>query len=472
MFNRIKHVIAKLIFTIGFIGLFTGLMGFSAPAHADTEAFFSASWNGGAEANAEALAVAIAGADATGKILLEEEKTRSPHMVLRTLKPPTESEVLKFGTPVNSLEQAQATLEREVKTYDRQLNNAKVKVAKLKQKIKFHKNNPQKVKKLKKQLKKAQKHLKQVQTSWKYKPLLKAGQGVCGRNTGRFGNMVLGSFVDCIKTSDGELWKALGWVPELREAVVVGVKRTNGTYEAGCHNFWFFDIPQGTPDESMVIVVKSFAKVILEVAVGVHVKGDFTLDGEMRQDGKVCDTDSKTVHVDKIVEVDPIRVTETDTDRAMAFGESQVQANAQARAEVQADIAASLELKLKEQLYLKCEDIAPEPTITNFRVKNDLETDAQGQACASWQLAPGRTATLSFSVFFGTVVGERSFQVTGTGEKCVTIKAPSEVTPGDTTAGIPAGKDKVSYKLVDNASGKKDEASALYTVHPKAEHPA
>lgn len=116
----------------------------------------------------------------------------------------------------------------------------------------------------------------------------------------------------------------------------------------------------------------------------------------------------------------------------------------------------------------------PEPVITDFRVKNDLEVDAQGQACATFVLAQGRTATLKFSTFFGAVVGTSQYTVTSADsnkEYCVNIKAPSEVPQGDQAAGIPAGKDRVFYTIVDNASGKKDSKSADYTVHPRAPHP-
>ena len=118
--------------------------------------------------------------------------------------------------------------------------------------------------------------------------------------------------------------------------------------------------------------------------------------------------------------------------------------------------------------------VEPEPVITDFRVKNDLEVNAEGQACATFVLAQGRTATLKFSTFFGVVKGTSQFTVTSTDnnkEKCVTIKAPSEVPTGDTGAGIPAGKDRVFYTLVDDASGKTAAKSADYTVHPTAPHP-
>lgn len=434
-------------FAITIIAAFALVVGLITPAHADTTATFTASWNSTATANAEATAVAIAGADATGKLLLEEEKARSPHKVLRTLKPPTEAEVNNYGTPVNSREQAQSVLRQEVKHYDKQLNAAKVKVAKLKQKIKFYKHNPQKIKKLKKQLRKAQKYLKQVQTSWRYKPLLKLNQGVCGRNTGRTGHMILESFVDCILASQGEQWKALGWVPELRQAVIVGVKRTDGSYEAGCNNFWFFDIPEGTPDESMVIVVKAFAKVILDVAVNVHVKGDFTLYGEMRQDGKVCDTDSKTVHVDKMVEVGPIRVTETDTDRAMEFGQQQVQANAEARAKVQEAVAADLKLSLREELHLSC--AAPATGTVQIDRMNDVNQStvddkgvlhkSQTPGDVDYMVPAGQQATIRIdcgscsSVVFASN-GSKTLTVTGDGKvHTATFTYTASTEPGTDT---------------------------------------
>lgn len=447
MFKRFLTIVITALVMVG-------LMGFQ-PANADDiTAHFTASWNASAEATAEATAVAIAGADATGKLLLEEERERSPHQAIKELTPPTEAEVLKYGTPVNSFEQSQRVFAAEVETYDKQLNAAKVKLAKFQEKKKFFKKNKAKVKKFKKRIKKAKRHLNQVQTSWKYVPLLKAEQGTKGRNTGRNGDMILRSFIDTISAADGELWKAIGFVPDLRQAVVVGVKFTNGTYRAGCRNFWYFDIPEDTPDESVVLVVESFARVILTVFTAVRVQGEFTLTGELRKNGVVCDTDSKSIKVDQLVESEPVTVRETDTDRAMAIGQERAQADAKARAEAQQSVAAELQLKLKEELDLQCE-ITPEnpapraegPTVNDVLVNNTKTMTFTGK------LAPGTTGIASASAGTGTIVGERrkSLAVDESGYFSVTFTY---------RAGDEPGRDTVTM-VVDQSDGQSVTATTM-----------
>lgn len=447
MFKRILIIVITALTMLGLMGL--------QPANADdVTAHFTASWNASAEATAEATAVAIAGADATGKLLLEEERERSPHQAIKELTPPTEAEVMQYGTPVNSFDQSQRVFAAEVKAYDNVLNAAKVKLAKFQEKKKFFKNNKAKVRKLKKKIAKAKKHLNQVQTSWKYIPLLRADQGTCGRNTGRTGNMILRSFVDCIRAADGEEWKAIGFVPDLRQAVVVGVKFTNGTYRAGCRNFWYFDIPEDTPDESVVLVVESFARVILTVFTAVRVQGEFTLTGELKRNGVTCDTDSKTIKVDELIESETVTVRETDTDRAMAIGQERVQADAKARAEAQQSVAAELQLKLKEELDLQCE-ITPEnpaprasgPTVNDVLVNNTRTMTFTGK------LAPGTSGVASASAGTGTIVDERrkTLAVDQNGYFSVTFTY---------RAGDEPGRDTVTV-VVDQSDGQSVTATTM-----------
>ncbi len=115
----------------------------------------------------------------------------------------------------------------------------------------------------------------------------------------------------------------------------------------------------------------------------------------------------------------------------------------------------------------------PKPILLDVTQVNDLEINWETQICAEYNVAQGRSALLKFAPFYGTIVGgPSSFTVTGHDTKCVTLKASSEVPTGDTQAGIPAGKDRVTYTLTDTASG--DSATPMssdYRTYEPAVHP-
>lgn len=348
-------------FAFAILAAFALVVGLVAPASAETTADFSASWKSGASADAMATGVAIAGADATGKILLQEERTTMSAKDIKRMKPPTKAQIKRYGTVVHSNEDAQKVMTKQVTAYDKLVHNASVNVAKLLTKLKYADSAKEK-RVLKKKLRSAQSHLKAItkDEDWKYRPLIRLSDG-CFRNTGRNDRMNLTSFVECVKGDKAEI--DLGFDPKMRDMRVVGVILTDGTLKTPCENFAFFDIPEGTPSEDMFIVVEAFAKVKLTVGVSVHVLGDLVIHGVMKQDGTTCDEDSKTVPVDTMVSVPPVTVTATDTDQALAFGQEQVQADADARAEVQKSVAATLQTDVSLTMQLSC-DSSKSPDIS------------------------------------------------------------------------------------------------------------
>ena len=359
--NQFKRSIARSSFVLFVATVLSGLL--MQVASAAIVAEFTTTWSANSSAEAEATGVSYAGADARGKVFLEEERTNSPHDVLRKLQPPSEADVAKYATSVSSMDQAQAVLTKEVATYDKVVAKAKKKVLKLKLKLK-HGESSDKAK-LKKKLKKAKKVQNLVKTSWKYKPLLKFERGMSYRNTGRNDRLILESFVDYV---DGDkAFVVAGWVPELRDIVIVAVKKTDGTYLAGCNNFVYFNIPPGTLDRSVVVIVRVLAEVELEVSVGVRVAGRLTAHGVMKNNGVVCDEDSTFTDVNEFKALPPVKVRATDAAKAFDIGRNQAQADAKARAEVKNKLKIG-SLSLAEALA------STEDTIGKLKVVSLLES--------------------------------------------------------------------------------------------------
>lgn len=345
MFTFTRKIATMVIGIIVALGLTVNV------AFADTTATFTSSFNGTASAAAKAKAVAIGEADATGKILLEELRAQIPQSIQDKWKTPTKEQIVKYGTLVHSLPEAQAVLTEQVKAYDQAVNKARVKIAKLKLRIKHKDGN---VPKLKKKLKKAKKALKAiyVDKDWKYRPLIGLDRGVCFRNSGLLGNLVLQSFVDCVDGDKASVW--IGFNPVMREMRIVAVVKLDGSVEDGCLNIPFFDIPPGTPDRSLFIVVKSFVSLKLKVKVGVNVSGTLTVYGEMKQNGVTCDTDSKSVSVNQTGKTEEVEVTGMDMDKAIAFAENKVQASASAKAEAVANVQTSVQVSVSQTMTLSC----------------------------------------------------------------------------------------------------------------------
>jgi hypothetical protein len=176
----------------------------------------------------------------------------------------------------------------------------------------------------------------------------------------------------------------------------------------GCLNIPEFHITPGTPDRSLFIVVRSFAEVQLSVSVSVHVVGTLSVHGVMKQDGEVCDEDTQEKSVDKMVEVGPIMVSDTDTDHAMAVGQNHVQADAHARAEVQKAVQAAIQFEVSQTMHLECQGTQPTMTLSLDR-PNDLD-----QSVAS----PGEPIDWSFTPTYGHAVAP-----TGAGDVTFTVGA-------------------------------------------------
>ena len=350
-------MLKKLFVTI--LAALALVIGALSPAQATTTADFSAAWNAGSTANAEATGVALAGTDVTGKILLQEERATMSDNDIKRMKPPTKAQIMRYGTVVHSNVEGQQVMTKQITAYDNLVHNVSVKAKKLQVKLKYADSAKEK-RVLRQKLRRAQSQLKAiaVDAEWKYRPLIRLTDG-CFRNTGRNNLMNLTSFKECIKGDKAEV--DLGFDPVEREMRVVGVIYTNGTIKTTpCENFAYFDIPEGTPNEELYVVVDSFATVILTVSVGVRVAGDLTIYGVMRQDGTVCDQDQQTRHVNEFRQLPPVTVKDTDTDSALAFGQRQVQAETDVRAEVQKSVATDIKTNVSLTMHLQCG--TPQPT--------------------------------------------------------------------------------------------------------------
>lgn len=359
--NRIIAVLAMLAVVTGL----TTAIAVTPASAADTgtEATFSSSFNGTAKSDAQASGVATANASATGKILLEELRAQIPQSIQDKWKAPTREQINRYGTLVHSLDEANAVVAKETKVYDRIVNKARAKVAKLKLRIK-HKDGD--VPKLKKQLKKAKKALTAiyVDKNWKYRPLIGLARGVCYTNTGRLGNMGIQSFKDCVgdaaHPTEKVVW--IGLNPNMREMRIVAVELTDGTIKPGCLNIPDFELPPWLPDESLFLMVGAFAGLNLYVAVGSAVTGVLTVRGEIKQNGVVCASKTEEVKVDEFVPLKTVTVSASDTDEAIAFAENQVQADAQAMASAATSVQAAIELAVSKTMTLSCPPVNNPPT--------------------------------------------------------------------------------------------------------------
>lgn len=239
-----------------------------------------------------------------------------------------------------------------------------------------------------------------------------------------------------------------------------------GTFHQVCKNWWMIGVVP-TLTENDVHLVESELDIVEETVVEASASATATAKGYLEcPSGKLWGEASASASASSF---------------ASAF------AKVRFKAQAVGDLKLSLIAKLKEsvmaiarakaaaRIKLVCKDQPPpenpKPNLLEVTQVNDLEVNATMVICAAYLVADGRTATLTFAPVFGTIVGQATFQVTGQDSKCVTLKAPGEVPQGHAGEGLPAGKDKVKYKLVDNSSGEKDVAETVYTVHPTAPHP-
>lgn len=311
---------------------------------------------------AKAKAAAYAGATVTADNLLEEERTASPHKVLRKLDTPNRAEALRYGTRVHGNDAAQADMRKQVRAYDKLRDRAETRVATLKLKLK-HDSKGKKAK-LKRQLKKAQKHLNQVKKSWKYKPL-QVFTG-CVRNTGRWDRLTLESFKFCVGGPDDKnAWIAIGWVPELRDTVIVGKEVRATGYEEGCHNFVYYDIPPETPDESFYVVVQNVLQIMLDVMVGYETTARLTVGGRL-----TCPDGS--VKQDEVSEVFGFEDSVSESvkgqrkfDEILRIAEDRVRVNSSLRDHVAVKVSDEHSESLEKRLTLKCDNMGPVGEIVN-----------------------------------------------------------------------------------------------------------
>lgn len=311
---------------------------------------------------AGAHSVAWSGIDITGKVLLEQEKTRSKHIEIRDLRIPTEAEVAKYGTIVHSMKEGQAVLAKEVSAYDKLVSQQKLKIKKLKLRIKHADAEEHKL--LKRKLRKAKKVLKKYQTSWQYKPLLVLSRGVCYLNSGRRNNLDLQPFRDCV---DGDkLYVTMGWVPEVREAVIASIKHSDGTYEDACHNYGGFDIPEGTPEASLFVVVESLLGVRADVSAAYTETVTLTIGGELMCPDGTPVRDERTVTQTKSDFIRKYGVPVTSVDEAMRFGDEQVRLRREERVGTSVSVSDQLVQSIGAELNLTCPNNPPVVDLVQF----------------------------------------------------------------------------------------------------------
>ena len=417
---------------------------------AGTEAFFSSSFNGTLQSEAQATGVAVAGANALGKTILEDEKTNSPYAAIRNFKRPSFDAVKKNATTINSNQEGQKVAAAEVAKYTKLVNKSKVKVAKLKLRIKHKDGN---VPKLKKQLKRAKKHVVTVLTSPKFVPTIEVPAGVCVLHSARNVTNDLQKFNYCIGAHNNVAEIYIMWIPEVGAFITVYVVLTDGTVLVGCSNLTWFIIPPGTPDETLFLLVRSFVGLKLDVSVAGAIKGRLTVYGEMKQNGETCDKKEDFEDVNVIVPIKTVSVSASDVASAIAFGENQVRADVKAMAEAVASVQSSTQLSVSKTLTLYCPPATPKPIFIGMDVINDvlvnnqvLLEDIQGS------VAPNHTALLVCSALNGSTIiaGNRQTVSGNFTAQPMTLRAPDEQPPANSQYNIPAKYDRVKCDLLQD----------------------
>lgn len=460
MIHKCKHLMTRLIITLGFTALLTGLLGLS-PAHADITAHFEAVAFANAKAEAEATAAAVGEVDVTARMLLEEERASMPASVIKKWESPTMAQTRKHGTLVHSMEAAQRAFNRQIPVYLDLVNDARAAVAKARIKLKYADTAAEK-RKWKKRLVQAKKHRKAVflDENWKFRPLVGMDDG-CFRNTGRNGNMVLNSFVECIGpgTKRAEVWHGYDIVKNATRVVLVVFH--DGSTKEGCLNFSMFDIPEGTPSEDMVLIVGSLLEVEVTVTVAVTVTGRLTVRGELRRDGVVCDSEekSKEISVTKYVTK---TVSKKSVEEALAFGEEAVNADVELQESVMAEVKRDATVEISQTIDLSCETDSP-PAFVQFREMNDLEVNWVDDHCVTIDTPAGHTATVYWEATYGSFATPQKTAQDGV-QICSLYKAPSEVPAG--------GTDRITVRAVDNVTGLDvTKTTQPFVIHPTAPHP-
>lgn len=369
--NSIKNIVTTLLASLT---LLAGMLAFAAPAanaagdgtSIPPSARVWAKSVNMVSVEAKAEAVAIAGAEAKGKILLEEFRAQVPQSIQDKWKPPTREELDKYGTIAHSLAEAQAMVTTQVTAYKKMITDQQLKIKKLKIKIKFAKKHGDhvKAKKLKKRLKKARKQLTAlyVDKDWRYRPLIGLARGVCYVNTGLNGNLGVQSFEDCVgdpaHPNEDVVW--IGYSAVFDEMRIVAVENADGTIDPGCLNIPDFEVPPGTLSEALFLVVKSFAqaKALVELLYSGYFK--LTVGGELTcPDGTIV-RDEKT----KVFQSEPIKLTKEvnspkSVEEAIAFGEEQAKTDVSAQATAAASVRDSKTYELAQELVLTCPNQLP-----------------------------------------------------------------------------------------------------------------
>lgn len=417
---------------------------------AGTEAIFTSSFNGTLQTEAQATGVAVAGANAMGKTILEDEKTNSPFAAIRNFKRPSFDAVKKNATTINSNQEGQKVAAAEVAKYEKVLNKSKVKIAKLKLRIKHKDGN---VPKLKKQLKRAKKHLVVVRTSPVYVPTLKVPAGVCVLHSGRNVTKDLEKFEYCPGRYNDVAEIYIMWVPEVGAFITVYVVLEDGTILVGCSNLTWFIIPPGTPDETLFLLVRSFVGLKLDVSVAGAIKGRLTVYGEMKQNGETCDKKEDFEDVNVIVPIKTVSVSASDAASAIAFGVEQVRADVKAMADAVASVQSSTQLSVSKTLTLFCADVTPKPIFIGIDVINDVLVNNQVFIeDIEGSVAPGHTAQLVCSALNGSTIiaGNRQTVSGNFTAQPMTLRAPDEQPPANTQYNIPAKYDRVKCDLIQD----------------------
>lgn len=362
--NKITVSIKRFAFVAMLLMVITALTGMTANADVPPQATISASAVTAGDVQVTANSVAIAGAEAKGKLLLEEMRAQMPESIQIKWTPPTRQQIDSYGTLVHSLDEAKAVVISETKAYNDKLNKKRVKVAKLKEKLKFFKSDKGKKKQLKKKLKKAKKQLRLflIDANWQHRPLVGLAKGVCFLNEGRNGNMDISKFRDCVGDEAHPDEKAI-WVgvnPIIQEAKIVAVEKTDGTIEDGCLNEPELDVPPGVIDESMVLIVKAIAQAVAKVTYERNSSVALTVSGSLLcPDGSTV-TDSATITKQAPPQYYVKEVTgPTSVEKAIAFGEGTVKADATATASAEAAVRDTYTDQVSKTLTLKCDDRNP-----------------------------------------------------------------------------------------------------------------
>jgi hypothetical protein len=309
------------------------------------------------DVQATAHAVAIAGIDVTGKVLLEEVRTVDSNKAVRDLKVPTKRQVAKAPV-VHTMEEANALSIKMVGEYKKAVTKWKLRVKELKQAVK-HAPSAEARAKYKVQLRKAKKRLRKVV---KNVPRMKGAHGMRFKNTGYRDRLDLQAIDDRV---DGR-YDVFQYVPQVDDWVIIVKIRLDGTWVEACHNYVGFIIPPGTPLASAFIIVRNALEVEATVTVSYTEYISLTVGGEMYCLGRTQPvTSEKTVQTQKSGSITRT-VSAKEVNKYIAFGDELVRLHREAQVGTSVSVSDQLVQSIGAELTLECPNNAPVLEIVQF----------------------------------------------------------------------------------------------------------